>query len=63
MHGVSEGGPMAMLFAVTYPERVTSLILNATSAALVPQGESPAAREHRHAATTRTRDVGQRRRA
>jgi class 3 adenylate cyclase len=27
IYGVSEGGPMAMLFAATYPQRTTSLIL------------------------------------
>ncbi len=36
LYGVSEGGPMAMMFAVTYPERVSSLILSATSARPVP---------------------------
>ncbi len=30
--GVSEGGQMNMLFAATYPERVTALVLYATSA-------------------------------
>ena len=30
--GVSEGGPMAMLFAATYPERTIGLILFGTSA-------------------------------
>src|SRR5437870_11936345 len=29
--GISEGGPMAMLFAATYPERVTSLVLYGTT--------------------------------
>ncbi len=30
--GVSEGGPMALLFAVTYPERVAALVLHSTAA-------------------------------
>ncbi len=30
--GVSEGGPMAMLFAATYPERTIALILYGTDA-------------------------------
>jgi pimeloyl-ACP methyl ester carboxylesterase len=30
--GVSEGGPMAMLFAATHPDRVTALVLIATTA-------------------------------
>ena len=30
--GISEGGPLAMLFAATYPERVTALVLWATYA-------------------------------
>ena len=30
--GISEGGPMALLFAATYPERVTALVLWATFA-------------------------------
>lgn len=32
----SDGGPIAMLFAVTYPHRVKSLILNGSFAALAP---------------------------
>ena len=41
--GISEGGPMALLFAATYPERVTALVLWATFARLTwapdyPQG-------------------------
>ena len=32
--GVSEGGPMAMMFAATYPERVSALVLCATFARL-----------------------------
>ena len=30
LYGISEGGPMAMLFAATYPERVTHLVLYGT---------------------------------
>lgn len=32
--GISEGGPLAMLFAATYPERVSSLVLYGTFARL-----------------------------
>src|SRR4029079_14582731 len=32
MVGMSEGGPMALLFAATYPERVSALVLWATFA-------------------------------
>ena len=35
LYGISEGGPMAMLFAVTYPERVERLVLHATDARIV----------------------------
>lgn len=44
VHGVSEGGPMAMLFAAQYPERVTHLSLYGTYAVgpLCPgAGEDP----------------------
>ncbi|HVF32855.1 MAG TPA: adenylate/guanylate cyclase domain-containing protein [Acidimicrobiales bacterium] len=34
--GVSEGGPLAVLFAATYPERVEALVLGATYARLTP---------------------------
>ena len=30
--GISEGGPMSILFAATYPERVRSMVLYATAA-------------------------------
>ncbi|HEX5762791.1 MAG TPA: adenylate/guanylate cyclase domain-containing protein [Solirubrobacterales bacterium] len=33
--GISEGGPMSMLFAATYPERVASLVLYGTFARLI----------------------------
>ena len=34
LHGLSEGGPMAIMFAATYPERVDGLILEGTGASL-----------------------------
>jgi len=45
--GISEGGPMALLFAATYPERVTALVLMGTFARILrapdfPQGADPA---------------------
>ena len=45
--GSSEGGPMALLFAVTYPDRVEGLVLDGTAAVLLPACEPPAAREQR----------------
>ena len=33
--GISEGGPMSMLFAATYPDRVSSLVLYGTYARMV----------------------------
>jgi len=36
LFGNSEGGPMTLLFAATYPERVDSLILAGTGATLIP---------------------------
>ena len=45
--GSSEGGPMALLFAATYPDRVDGLVLDGTAAVLVPASESPDAREQR----------------
>lgn len=36
--GISEGGPMAMLFAATYPERVEKLVLGSTTARFVQGG-------------------------
>jgi pimeloyl-ACP methyl ester carboxylesterase/DNA-binding SARP family transcriptional activator len=47
IQGVSEGGPMAMLFAVTYPERVAGLILDSTAATIFPRDESTEAKEQR----------------
>jgi class 3 adenylate cyclase len=39
--GVSEGGPMSMLFAATFPERVSSLILYGTYAKMVEGPDYP----------------------
>jgi pimeloyl-ACP methyl ester carboxylesterase/DNA-binding SARP family transcriptional activator len=45
--GLSEGGPMAMLLAVTYPERVQALVLVTTAASFVPTDESEPGRAAR----------------
>lgn len=47
LFGNSEGGPMTLLFAATYPERVRSVILFGTGAALVPPDLDDAALEQR----------------
>jgi len=39
LYGVSDGGPMAVLFAVTHPERVSSLVVNGSAATFMPDGE------------------------
>jgi class 3 adenylate cyclase len=39
--GISEGGPMSMLFAATYPERVASLVLYGTYARMVRSADFP----------------------
>jgi DNA-binding SARP family transcriptional activator/class 3 adenylate cyclase len=39
--GLSEGGPMSILFATTYPERVTALVLAGTMARVVPAPDYP----------------------
>ena len=41
LYGVSEGGPMTLLFAATYPERVAGLILCSTGARLVDLDDDP----------------------
>jgi class 3 adenylate cyclase len=37
--GVSEGGPLSLLFAATYPERVQSLVMLGSFACLLPEEE------------------------
>jgi pimeloyl-ACP methyl ester carboxylesterase len=39
--GISEGGPMAMMFAATHPERVSALVLCATFARLTQAADYP----------------------
>ena len=39
LHGLSEGGPMAIMFAATYPERVDGLILEGTGASVATDEE------------------------
>jgi class 3 adenylate cyclase len=39
--GISEGGPMSMLFAATYPERVSSLVLYGTYARMARAEDFP----------------------
>ncbi|HEX5094975.1 MAG TPA: alpha/beta fold hydrolase, partial [Acidimicrobiia bacterium] len=50
LYGVSEGGPMCILFAATYPERTDALVLSGSFAKLAsgpdqPFGQSPEALE------------------
>jgi pimeloyl-ACP methyl ester carboxylesterase len=42
LYGLSEGGPLAILFAATYPERVSALVLNATVACASEKPDYPA---------------------
>jgi pimeloyl-ACP methyl ester carboxylesterase len=39
--GVSEGGPMSILFAATHPDRISALVLYASYANWIRDGESP----------------------
>jgi pimeloyl-ACP methyl ester carboxylesterase len=42
LFGISEGGPMSILFAATYPERTTAMVLYGTAASFVAdEGSSP----------------------
>lgn len=53
LYVASEGGPMAILFAAAYPDRVLSLILHGTGACLAP---SDLTAETRDAVVQRSRD-------
>jgi DNA-binding SARP family transcriptional activator/pimeloyl-ACP methyl ester carboxylesterase len=48
LFGYSEGGPMSILFAATYPERVTSLILGAAAARWPPAPDYPCGQHTEH---------------
>jgi class 3 adenylate cyclase len=39
--GASEGGPMAMLFAATYPDRVSALVLRSSFACVIRDDQAP----------------------
>src|SRR6185436_18944972 len=45
--GVSEGGPMAALFAATYPDRVSGLVMLVTAARFRPGRETDEQRTRR----------------
>ena len=45
LFGVSEGGPLALVFAATYPERVTRLILFGTCARMLKSSDHPFGRD------------------
>ena len=61
LFGVSEGGPMSMLFATTYPERVLALVLYGTYAKRVRDASypwAPTLDEHRENLDLVERDWG-----
>src|SRR2546423_8641267 len=61
LFGVSEGGPMSMLFATTYPERVSALALYGTYARRVRAADypwAPTLEEHRGRLDAVERDWG-----
>ena len=48
LYGISEGGPMAVLFSVTYPARVAGLVLHATAARITETENYPAEQREQH---------------
>ena len=40
LYGISEGGPMCLLFAATYPERTTALVVYASRQGLLHQSKT-----------------------
>ena len=52
LFGVSEGGPMSILFAATYPERTTAMALCGTTPAFLSEDISPRQREFYEGALT-----------
>ena len=61
LFGISEGGPMSMLFATTYPERVTALVLYGSYAKRVRAADypwAPTIEEHRENLDAVQRDWG-----
>jgi pimeloyl-ACP methyl ester carboxylesterase len=61
LFGVSEGGPMSMLFATTYPERVSALVLYGTYAKRVRDADypwAPTMEQHREFLDVMQRDWG-----
>ena len=61
LFGVSEGGPMSVLFATTYPERVSALVLYGTYAKRVRAADypwAPTLEEHRARLDAVERDWG-----
>jgi pimeloyl-ACP methyl ester carboxylesterase/DNA-binding SARP family transcriptional activator len=57
LYGNSEGGPMTLLFAATYPDRVDGMILFGTGASLLPPGTTEADREARREGNRRYASV------
>ncbi len=57
LYGASEGGPMCLLFAATYPDRVDGLVLHGSSAYLADPDDTGEARAKRIAALKHMADV------
>jgi pimeloyl-ACP methyl ester carboxylesterase len=55
LFGISEGGPMSCLFAATYPERATALILYGSYARMLWAPDHPFGRTEEEAAASRAR--------